>query len=167
MHEDLTRAINDMIKGPKNIHVVSIWNYLSTFNRQEHIWPKNYCPNTCLPTVYKIIKAALTYRILLRNSILPDKQKCWCSMWRWCVDQLLVSRMIISLVKKRQRHLCVAGIDYRKECDGLPNTWIFTLMDVYQICPTIRWSVEAPRKEWKTEMWLYHTKRHVKRESGY
>ena len=38
---------------------------------------------------------------------------------------------------------------------------------VYQICPTIRWFVEAPRKEWKTEMWLYHAKRHVKMESGY
>jgi hypothetical protein len=38
-------------------------------------------------------------------------------------------------------------------------------MDVYQISPTIRRFVEAPRKEWKTEMWPYHSKGHVKMET--
>jgi hypothetical protein len=54
------------------------------------------------------------------------------------VDQLLVSKMITSLAKKHKRYLRVAGIDYGKAFDGLPHTWIFTVMEVYQICPTIR-----------------------------
>jgi hypothetical protein len=89
----------------------------------------------------------MTDRILLGNSILPEEQKGCHRMCRGCVDQLLVSKMIPSLAKKHQRHLRVAGIDYRKAFDSLPHTWIFTVMDVYQISPTIRRFVEAPRKE--------------------
>jgi len=57
----------------------------------------------------------------------------------------------------------MAWIDYKKAFDSLPHTWIVTVMEMYQICPTIRQFVEASIIEWKTKMWLYHTEGHVKR----
>jgi len=102
----------------------------------------------------------LTNRInkhLLRNNILPEEQKGCCRMYRGCKDQLLVSKLITSLGKKHQRHLCMAGTDYKKAFNSLPHPWILTAMEMYQICPTIRQFMEALMKEWKAKMWLYHT----------
>ena len=50
----------------------------------------------------------------------------------------------------------MAWTDYKKAFDSLTHTWIVTVMEMYQICPTIRQFVEASIKEWKTKMWLYH-----------
>jgi len=100
---------------------------------------------------------------LLRNNILPEEQKGCCRMYRGCQDQLLMSKLITSLAKKHQRHLCMAWIDYKKAFDSLPHTWIVTVMEMYQICPTIRQFMEESMKEWKTKMWLYHTEGHFKR----
>ena len=108
----------------------------------------------------------LTNRInnhLLTNSILPDEQKGCGRMYRGCKDQLLVSKLITSLAKKHQRYLCMAWTDYKKAFDSLPHTWIVIVIEMYQICPTIRQFVEASMKEWETKMWLYHTEGHVKR----
>jgi len=101
------------------------------------------------------------YNYLLRNNILPEEQKGCCRMPRVYKDQLLASKMITSLAKKHQRHLCMAWIDYKKALDSLSHTWIDTVTEMYQICPTIRQFVEASMKERKTKMWLYHTKGHV------
>jgi len=54
-------------------------------------------------------------------------------MSRGCEDQLLVSKMIISLVNKHQRHLCMAWSDFKKAFESLPHTWIVTVIEVYQI----------------------------------
>jgi len=88
-----------------------------------------------------ILMAVLTNRIynhLLRNSILPEEQKGCCRMSRVYKDQLLVSKMITSLAKKRQRHLCMAWTDYMKASDSLSQTWIDTVTEMYRIFPTIR-----------------------------
>jgi hypothetical protein len=84
-------------------------------------------------------------------------------MYRACKDQLLVSKLITSLTKKHQRHLCMAWNDYKKAFDSLPHNWIVTVKEMYQICPTRRQFMEASMKEWKTKMWLSHTEGHVKR----
>ena len=36
-------------------------------------------------------------------------------------DQLLAGKMITSLAKKHQRHLCMAQIDYKKAFDSLSH----------------------------------------------
>lgn len=66
------------------------------------------------PAICNILMAELIKRIynhLLRNNILPEEQKGCCRMSRVSKDQLLLSKMIISLAKKHQRHLCIAWID--------------------------------------------------------
>jgi hypothetical protein len=69
-------------------------------------------------------------------------------------------------MKKHQRHLCIASIDYQKAFDSLPDMRIVTVMEMYkyQTCPTTRRFMEASMKEWKTEMWLYHTEGHKKKK---
>jgi hypothetical protein len=119
------------------------------------------------PAICNILMVELTKRIynqLLRNNILPEEQKGCCRMSRVCKDQLLLSKMITSLAKKHQRHLCMAWIDYEKAFDSLSHAWIDTVMEMYRICATMIQFLEASMKEWKTEMWLYHTKGHVKTE---
>jgi hypothetical protein len=110
--EYVTRAINDTTKDPKNIPMWLTSGITSLLSKgKETKDPKIYHPITCLPTVHKIVMAALTNRIhnhLLRHNILPEEQKGCHRMLRGSMDQLLVSKMISSLVKKHQRHLCMA-----------------------------------------------------------
>lgn len=68
--------------------------------------PKKYRTITCLPTTYKIITAALVNRIynhLFENGILPDEQKGCRKASKGCKDQFLVSKMIVSVAKKRKK----------------------------------------------------------------
>jgi len=46
----------------------------------------------------------------------------------------------------------MARIDYKKAFESLPHTWIVTVMELYQICPTIRQFMEASMKEQKTKI---------------
>jgi len=54
-------------------------------------------------------------------------------MSRGCEDQLLVSKMIISLVKEHQMYLCTAWIDFEKAFESLSHTWIVTVIEMYRI----------------------------------
>ena len=103
-----------------------------------------------------------TYNHLLRNNILPKEQKGCHRISREYKDLLLVSKIMLSLVKKHQRHLCRASIDYQKAFDSLPHIRIVTVMEMYQICPTVGRFMEASMKEWKNEVRLYHTEGRVK-----
>jgi hypothetical protein len=67
----------------------------------------------------------------LRNSILPEEQKGFNGMSRGCKEQLLVSKVITSLVKRHQRHLSMAWIYYMKAFDSLTRTCIVTVMQMY------------------------------------
>jgi len=166
LHEDLTRTFNEIINEPRSIPMwlTSGTTFLISKGKNTED-PKNYRPITCLPTTYKILTAALTNRIydhLQTNKILPDEQKGCCRKSRGCKDQLLISKMVLSLTKKHLRNLSIAWIDYRKAFDSIPHTWIATVMEIYGICPTITQFIEASMKEWKTEMWLYYSGGHIK-----
>jgi len=60
MHEDLTRAINDMIKDPKSIPtwLTSGITFILSQGKDTKD-PKNCRLITCLLTIYKILTAAL------------------------------------------------------------------------------------------------------------
>jgi len=77
--EELTRAINNTTKDPKNTPMwltSGIPFQLSKGKGTKD--PKNYHPITCLLTIHKILTAAVTNRIynhLLRHKNLPEEQK--------------------------------------------------------------------------------------------
>jgi len=70
MHEDLTRAINDMIKGPKSIPtwLTSGITFLLSQGKDTQ-YPKNYRLITCLLTMYKFLKAALKNRFYKHSEV--------------------------------------------------------------------------------------------------
>ena len=96
MHEDLTRAINDMIKGPKSIPtwLTSGITFLLSQGKDTQ-YPKNYRLITCLLTMYKFLKAALKNRFYKHSEVtffqknskavteyLGDvKTSCWWAGW--------------------------------------------------------------------------------------
>lgn len=160
LHQDLTRTMNDMMNDGKDIPIwlTSGTTFLLSKGKETGN-PRNYRPITCLPTTYKILTAALTNRIydhLLRNKILPAEQKGCRRTSRGCKDQLLVSKMVVSMAKTQLKGLGIAWIDYKKAFDSLPHSWILRVMEIYQVCPIITRFVGAAMREWKTEMWLYY-----------
>jgi hypothetical protein len=78
MH-NLTRAINDMIKDPKNIPTWLTSGIVFLFSkRKDKKDPRNYCLNTCLPKIYKILTAAMTnmiYNHLIRKTFSQKNRK--------------------------------------------------------------------------------------------
>ena len=82
----------------------------------------------------------------LETAFLPEEEKGCHRMSRWCKNQLLVSKMIMSLVKKHQNHLCMAWIYGKKTFNNHPHTWIVAVMEMYQMCPTVRLFLEASKE---------------------
>jgi hypothetical protein len=162
-----TRAINDTTKDPKNI---SMWltsgiPFLLSKGKGTKK-PKHYHPITWLSTIHKILTAALTNRIynhLLRHNYFSEQKVCH-RMLRGCTDQLLVSKMITSLVKKHQRHLGMAWIYYKKVSDRLPHTWIVTVMEKYNY-KTICGGIEERTEDWNLA--LLHQRACQNRKIGY
>jgi hypothetical protein len=63
-HEEPTKATNDMITNPKFIPALLTSGSIFLLSKGKNTKDsKNYRPITCLPTIYKILKAALTNRI--------------------------------------------------------------------------------------------------------
>jgi len=57
MHEVLTRAINDTIKGSKNNpYMVNTCNHFLLSKGKDTKDSKNYRLFTCLPTIYRVIE---------------------------------------------------------------------------------------------------------------
>ena len=120
----------------------------------------SYRPITCEPTTYKIITAAIANRIynhLTINKKISTQQKGYCKSSMGCKDQLLISKLITALAKKKQRNLSVAWIDYQKAFDSVPHTWIIDVMKIYKIPSAIVKVIELTIMTWKPKMILPHT----------
>jgi len=78
MH-DLTRAINDTIKGPKKIPTWLTFGITFLFSKgKDKKDPRNYCPITCLPKIYRMPTAAMTitiYNHLIRKTFSQKNRK--------------------------------------------------------------------------------------------
>lgn len=151
LHIDLTRAINDIMNEPQHIPtwLTSGIPFLLPKSKDTRD-PRNYRPITCLPATYKIITAGLANRIynhLLENGILLDVQKACRKASRGCKDQLLVSKMIVSIAKKRLKNLCMAWIDYKKAFYSIPHTCILEVINIYRVYSNILRFIETAMKK--------------------
>ncbi|XP_014680323.1 PREDICTED: uncharacterized protein LOC106820314, partial [Priapulus caudatus] len=105
-----------------------------------------------------ILTAAISNRLynhLQKSGILTDKQKGCRRASRGCKDQLFISNMIVSMVKKLKRKLGMAWIGYKKAFDSVPYFLILAAMRIYRVSPTIIQVMEATMKKWKSEMLLF------------
>ena len=101
--------------------------------------PKNYRPNTCWSTTYKLL-----------TSMLPCEQKGCRKGLYGCKDQLLINRMIIENCKKKKLSLSTAWIDYCKAFDSVPHSWILKALDIYKVSPVIINFLKNSMKVWNT-----------------
>lgn len=168
LHADLTNAINETIKNPNNApQWLTTGNTFLLSKGKDTKDPKNYRPITCLPTIFKVLTAAITNRIyshLIAHKILPDEQKGCRRASRGCKDQLLLSKMVVSTAKKRMRGLGLAWIDYKKAFDSVPHSWISTMMQLCGIDPIISQFINKSMQTWKTEMLLFYEEGHIQTE---
>jgi hypothetical protein len=72
-------AINDMIKDPENVPTWLTSGITFLFSKgKDKKDPRNYCPITCLPKIYKILTVAMTntiYNHLIRKTFSQKNRK--------------------------------------------------------------------------------------------
>ena len=122
---------------------------------KKTIIPKNYKPITCLSTMYKILTSIVTertYNFLDTNNILPSEQKDCKKGSYGCKDQLLINKMLLENSCTCHRNLSATWIDYRKAFGSVPHTWIWKVLQIYKISPTIINFLTVSMKEWKTNL---------------
>lgn len=133
--------------------------YLIAKNRNTDN-PKNYRPITCLNIMYKIYTAIMsdkTYEFLESSELLPTEQKGCRRGARGCVDQLLISKMVIEDCKKNKKDLSIAWVDYQKAFDSMPHSWILKAMEMVGVHENI---IEATRRM------MQHWTTHIELKSG-
>ena len=113
--------------------------YLIAKNR-ETANPKNYRPITCLNIMYKIYTALMagkTYKYLEGAKLLPIEQKGCRKGTKGCLDQLLISKIVIEDCKKKKKNLSIAWLDYQKAFDSMPHSWIIHALEIMGVHPNI------------------------------
>ena len=134
--------------------------YLLPKSNETNIRTK-YRPITCLSTMYKILTSIVTERncnFLDANNILPSEQKRYKKGSYGSKDHLLIDKMLLENSRSRHRNLSTAWIDYRKAFDSVPHTWILKVLQMYKMSPTIINFLTTSMKEWKTNLYLNHSK---------
>jgi hypothetical protein len=84
---------------------------------------RNYRPITCLTTIYKTLTGIIAKRIsthLEEQSLLPAEQKGCHPASKGCKDQLMISKAIYKVCRRRNKNLSIAWIDYQKIFDSVP-----------------------------------------------
>lgn len=165
-HQALTKSFNEVIENSETAPEwlttgVTFLIPKNKFTKEA----KNYRPITCLPTMYKILTAAITNRMylhLMQNNIFPCEQKGCKKKTKGCKDNLLINKLIVWQAKKQKKNLSMAWIDYKKAFDSVPHSWILETLKIYKINPVIIHFVTNTMKKWQTEMLLFFKKGHLK-----
>ena len=117
--------------------------------------PSNYRPITCLPLAWKILTGIIaeeTYTFLEQRSLLPEEQKGCRKGSRGTGDLLYIDRMLLQEVKRRNKNLAMAWIDYRKAYDLVPHSWILECLENLGVNEEIGRIVKESMKSWKVEL---------------
>ena len=108
LHPHLLNAYNQAIEHPENLpawFTTAQTAYFLAKNKDTEN-PKNYRPIACLSTSYKVLTSILTersYSHVMKNSILPEKQRGSARNSYGSKDQLLINKTIIEDCKRRKR----------------------------------------------------------------
>lgn len=129
--------------------------------------PANYRPITCLPTLYKIITSIVARKIhqhCERYEILAEEQKGCRKSSQGCKEQLTIDSVVVEQACHGRRNLNAAYIDYKKAFDTVPHSWLFRVLTVYKIHPTITEFLKQVASTWRTVLKIKTYNRHVNTE---
>ena len=111
--------------------------------------PNKYRPITCLPMMWKILRAKIREKIcyiLINHWILSDKQKGYRKRVRGTEELIYIYQHILNESKTRRENLAMAWIDYKKAYDMVPQS----CLKMYKY-PTKSYSLS--RRPYKHEEW--------------
>ena len=113
----------------------------------------NYRPIACLPLMWKLLTGIFADKIydhLLNNNILPCEQKGCRKGARGTKDQLMIDKVVLKEVKRFQKNVAIAYIDYKKAYDMVPHSWILEMMDVTGIAKNVGSFIRNSMGSWCT-----------------
>jgi hypothetical protein len=91
---------------------------------------------TCLPTIYKIMTSrikVIIYDHCQKLNILNEEQKGCVKECFGCKEQLIIDTVIMEQVRKNNRNIYTAFIDYKKAYDSVPHSWLIKILKIYKI----------------------------------
>lgn len=152
-HRELTRIFNELVGGE---HFPGWFARGTTFLVPKNINtedPKNYRPITCLNTTFKLFTAVIGNRLteyVEEAQIVPNEQKGCRRNAKGCVDQLLITKNVVSDCRKNNKNLSLAWIDYRKAFDSVPHSWILQCLQKLGVHENVIRTCEVMMKVWAT-----------------
>ena len=115
----------------------------------------NYRPIACLPLMWKLLTGIFADKIydhLLKNNILPYEQKGCIKGARGTKDQLMIDKMVLKEVKKFQKNVSIAYIDYKKAYDMVPHSWILEMVKMVGVAKNVGSLIRSSMRSWCTEL---------------
>lgn len=155
-HQHLAKLFQETLEDPTKIpdfFTLGISHMLPKGNNAAN--PKNYRPITCLPTIYKVLTGFLTRHIwkhVNESNILAPEQKGCRRDARGCKEMLIADFIITKQVKRRQRNISLAWVDYRKAFDSIPHSWLKKTLHLYGISKPVIALLEHMMKTWRTQL---------------
>ena len=105
--------------------------------------------------MYKVMTAMISdsmYKHLEVNKIMPWEQNGCAKRSRGTKDQLLIDKNIIRDCRTHKKNLVMGWIDYRKEYDMVPHSWIEEVMRVMEIADNIKKFMLDSMQRWKIRL---------------
>ena len=116
----------------------------------------NYRPIACLNLIWKLLTGIIsdkTYDHLEENKLLPEEQKGSRRKCQGTKDQLAIDRCILQICRKRKTVLSMPWIDYKKDYDMVPHSWIITTMGMVDLAANIIGLIKESVNKWKTNLY--------------
>ena len=113
----------------------------------------NYRPMVYLPLMWKLllgIFADRMYTHLLDNQLLTEKQKGARKKSRGTKDQLLIDKTILKEVKRLKKNMVMSWIDYKKDYDMVPHSWIKDTLNINGVAKNIQHLLANSMEKWGT-----------------
>ncbi|CAK1579245.1 unnamed protein product [Parnassius mnemosyne] len=124
---------------------------------QNSLQPSQYRPITCLPTIYKILTSAITYKIRTHaetHNIIAEEQKGCRRGHMGCKEQLIIDSVIHKHAATKKRNLHCTFIDYQKAFDSIPHSWLIEVLKIYKINNSLIEFLKFIMPRWKTTLYL-------------
>lgn len=86
---------------------------------------------TCLLTIYKLLIAYLQNKIYAHveaNNTLAEQQIGCRKEHMGCKEQLVIDSVVMRQFHTRNRNLLIAYIDYKKDYDNIPHSWMIEVL---------------------------------------
>ena len=153
MHESIATQLNKILEGRKEVS--SQITYKRTVLDQKGSVKgnsvNNFRPVASLPLIWKLLTGIISediYCFMENENLLPEQKGCRRKS-RGTQYQLLIDETIVKECGERRTHHTMSWIDYRKDYDFVPNSWILECLDMLGIADNVRRFLNKSMKKWK------------------